>query len=84
MAIRDHPHNLGDSRLLASPLPENVVASAFANRELYLVLANYNNTPAEVGTTDAYVSVEKPSEPGKMAWKLPGRSLHILRRQSIS
>ena len=76
--------DLGESNLLAATLPENVVASAFANRELYLVLANYNNTPAEVTTSHAYASVEKPSAPGKKTWKLPGRSLRILRRQRES
>jgi hypothetical protein len=75
---------LGDSRLLASPLPESVVASAFANRELYLTLANYGNTPAEVTTSDAYARVAEPSEPGRNTWALPARSLHILRRQSVS
>jgi len=75
---------LGESSLLAATLPENVVASAFANRELYLVLANYNNTPAEVTISDAYARVERPSEPGRKAWTLPGRSLRILRRQRES
>jgi hypothetical protein len=75
---------LGESSLLAAPLPENVVASVFANRELYLVLANYNNTPVEVTTSDAYVRVAEPSEPGRKIWSLPARSLHILRRQSVS
>ena len=75
---------LGESSLFAATLPENVVASAFANRELYLVLANYNNTPAEITTSDAYSRVLEPSEPGRRVWTLPGRSLHILRHQSVS
>jgi hypothetical protein len=75
---------LGESRLFATTLPENVMASAFANRELYLVLANYNHTSVEVTTSDAYVRVDEPSEPGKRTWKLPERSLRILRRQSVS
>ena len=75
---------LGDNRLLASPLPESVVASAFANRELYLTLANYGNTPVEITTSDAYARVAEPSEPGRITWTLPARSLHILRRQSVS
>ena len=72
-----------DSRLFASPLPENVVASTFANRQLYLVLANYNKTPAEVATADAYVRVAEPSQPGRRIWRLDGRSLHILRREVV-
>ena len=75
---------LGESSLFAATLPENVVASAFANRELYLVLANYGVHPAEVVTTDEYVLVEKPTEPSKRAWKLGGRSLHILCREPVS
>ncbi|MFV1965473.1 MAG: hypothetical protein ACC628_08630 [Pirellulaceae bacterium] len=62
-------------------MPENVVASAFAKRELYLVLANYNNTPAEVAALDAYVPVVGLSDPGRKAWQLLGRSLPIPRRQ---
>ncbi|NQT17113.1 MAG: hypothetical protein HQ582_30430 [Planctomycetes bacterium] len=71
---------LGESNLFAAPLPNNVVASAFANRELFLVLANYSNRPVELATVDAFASVSKPSEPGRKAWKLDARSLHILRR----
>ena len=74
---------IGESSLLAAPLPENVVASAFANRALYLVLANYNNTPAEVANEDAYVRVAETSEPGRKTWKLLGRSLYILRRETL-
>ena len=36
---------IGESSLFARPLPKDVVASAFANRELYLVLANYGQDP---------------------------------------
>jgi len=72
---------ISDSDMFAQPLPTDCVASAFANRDLYLVLANYNNTPAEVITSDAYARVSEPSEPGRRVWTLPGRSLHILRRE---
>ena len=75
---------LNKSRLFAAPLRDNVVASAFANREFYLVLANYNDTPAEVVTNDFYVWVDEPSVPGRKTWGLPGRSLHILRYQRVS
>jgi hypothetical protein len=68
-----------DSGLFAQPLPENVVASAFANRDLYLVLANYGRTPVEVVTTDAYVPVSDPVASRQTHWKLAARSLHILR-----
>lgn len=75
---------LGESSLFAAPLPNNVVASAFANRELYVALANYGVNPVEVATTDDYVPIDKPTEPGTRIWRLDGRSLRILRRESIS
>ena len=50
---------IADSDLLAGPLPEGVVATAFANRELYLVAANYGNTQVEMVTRDAYVAVDR-------------------------
>ena len=71
---------VSESSLLSAPLPKNVVVSVFANRELYLVLANYGNTAVEITTSDNYVHVNGPSEPGRKAWKLPIRSLQILRR----
>ncbi len=71
---------IGESSLLAAPLPKNVVASAFANRALYLVLANFGSAVADVGTTEAYVPVENPSAAPTTLWSLPPRSLHILRR----
>jgi hypothetical protein len=69
-----------DSDLFTQPLPENVVASAFANRKLYLVLANYGPTPARVETSDAYLPVADPSAKPRNRWDLSARTLHILRR----
>lgn len=71
---------LGDSSLVAQPLPAGVVASVFANRELYLVLANYGQETARVQTTDAYVATDTPSAVPSRQWSLPQRSLAILRR----
>jgi len=71
---------IGDSSLFARPLPEKVVASAFVNRESYLVFANYGQTPAEIETSANYVSTDQPTAaPGKR-WNLPPRSLQILQR----
>jgi hypothetical protein len=53
-------------------LPANTVASAFANRELYLVLANYGQTAATVDTTDAYVPVAEPATTAQKRWSLGG------------
>jgi len=73
-----------DSNLFTSPLPGSVVASAFANRELYLVLANYGSAPAQLETSAPYFSVADPSAPPKSRWDLDARSLRILRRDSIT
>jgi len=78
---------IGESDLFARPLPGDTVASAFANRELYLVLANYGRTSTDIATADAYSRVEGPSAPPRndtesasKRWTLPPRSLAILRR----
>ncbi|MHC4175393.1 MAG: alpha-amylase family protein [Planctomycetota bacterium] len=71
---------ISKSSLFLKPLPQGIVASAFANRRLYLVLANYNRNGVEVETSDTYVSVAEPSAAPKKRWNLPARSLHILRR----
>jgi hypothetical protein len=60
--------------------PAEVVASAFANRESYLVLANYGRTAAELETTAAYAASDRPSAAPAKRWTLPSRSLRILRR----
>ena len=52
---------ISDSDLFVGSLPEGVVASAFANREMYLVLANYSRAPVEIQTSDAYVPVADAS-----------------------
>ena len=72
---------IGDADLFVRPLPEGVVASAFANRDLYLVLANYSRQPVEIATADAYVPVLDGSAVSGKYWNLQGRSLHILRKE---
>lgn len=69
---------LGDSSLFAAPLPKDVVASAFANRSLHLVLANYGHAPVEIQTAAPYIDGGSPAS-GSTAWNLPPRSLRILR-----
>ncbi len=71
---------IGETDLLTGPAPEGVVASAFANHELHLVLANYNKTPATVETTDACVAADAASAVPQKRWDLGARSLLILRR----
>jgi hypothetical protein len=70
---------IADSDLFTAPLPNDCVASAFANRELYLVLANYGQSPLQVETADAYVPADEPAAAPAKRWQLPKRSLRILR-----
>ncbi len=71
---------MGDSDFFSETLPSNVVASAFANRQLHLVVANYGKEAVKLQTTDAYVPVDKPTATATKVWPLAGRSLRILRR----
>jgi hypothetical protein len=71
---------IGDSSLFSRPLAKGIVASAFANREMYLVLANYGRTPAEVETTSKYVPPSAATAAPATRWQLAPRSLLILRR----
>ncbi len=73
---------VSDSSLFAHPLPEGVVASAFANRELYVVLANYSHTVVELDTAANYVPADQPSATAAKHWRLAPRSLQILRRSA--
>ncbi len=73
---------IGDTTLFAEPLPKDVVASAFANRELHLVLANYGRTPVDVKTTDKFVASDGSGAAPSTAWSLPPRSLQVLRRHA--
>lgn len=69
-----------DSDLFAAPLPQNCVASAFSNRELFLVLANFGQSPQEIQTSDPYVAIDDAAGAPTKRWDLPRRSLRILRR----
>jgi hypothetical protein len=71
---------IGESALFREPIPKGVVASAFANRESYLVLANYKKEAVEVATSDAYVDNAEPGLQPSRRRRLGGRSLVILRR----
>jgi len=72
------------STLFRQPLPAEVVASAFANRDLHLVLANYGREPLTVTTTARYTDLAADDAPGagRDQWTLPARSLRLLRRTS--
>ena len=65
---------IAESDLFSAPLPKEVVASVFANRGFYLVLANYGPTPVEIQTADAYVPIGDRQAPRKRSWKVERRS----------
>jgi hypothetical protein len=69
------------SDLFTQPPTQEVVASAFANREFYVVLANYGRSAVEVMTRDAYLPVGDTGAAPTRKWNVAGRSLQILRRQ---
>lgn len=71
---------VSDSNLWEGPLPKDAVVSVFANRELYVVLANYGQTEIELRTTASYVPTDQPSATAAKLWRLAPRSLQILRR----
>jgi hypothetical protein len=70
---------IADSDLFSGSLPDDCVASAFANRDLYLVLANYGQSARQVETSDAYVPADDLASAPAKHWQLPERSLRILR-----
>lgn len=70
---------IADSDLFAKPLPADCVASAFANRDLHLVLANYGQAAQQVETADAYVPADNSAAAPAKQWQIPKRSLRILR-----
>jgi hypothetical protein len=69
-----------ESDFFTTMLPNNVVASAFANREMNLVLANYNRHKVEVITRDPYIETTDAAQPKNTIWSLKPRSLTLLRR----
>lgn len=71
---------VSESDLLARPLPARCVASAFANRDLYFVLANHGQSPEEIELTDPYVALDDPASAPAKVWRLPPRSLRIIKR----
>ncbi len=69
-----------DSTLFTTPLPAGVVASLFANRQLHLVLANYQRVAVPIATADPYLAAEASVPRARQHWSIPPRSLLILRR----
>ncbi len=69
---------ISDSSLFSEALPQGVVASAFANRSLHLVLANYGQGAVEVMTRDSYRALGEEGGAPPPRWRIPPRSLRIL------
>jgi len=76
--------DITSSDLFQSSLPRNSVASLFINREVYLVVANYNNKSFDLRTVDNYISVSKPDTKSQNSWQIGGRSLEILKLVSAA
>jgi hypothetical protein len=70
---------VGRSELFERELPPQVVASVFANRQIYLTEANYGHSTVTFETRKAYSSCEQPSSPATSRWRLEPRSLLILK-----
>jgi hypothetical protein len=67
------------SDLFQSSVPKNCVASLFINREVFLVIANYNQNGINISTTDKYVSVIDPKAQSQVNWNIKSRSMEILK-----
>ena len=72
-----------DSTILRGSLPSDVVASVFANRELYLVLANYGEQRVVVETSERFIDTREDRQGLRARWELPGRSLKILKKGAL-
>ena len=75
---------ISDSSLFSDSLPADVVASVFANREIFLVLANYGKSVVEITTVDGYVRTDEPNAAPAKSWSLASGSLEILCRRNLS
>jgi hypothetical protein len=73
-----------ETQLVHGQIPAEVVASVFANRDIYLVLANYGSVDATVETTRSFISCRQPQPNGATRWELPPRSLLILKMQPVA
>jgi hypothetical protein len=76
--------DINSSGLFQSSLPGNSVASLFINREVYLVIANYNNKSFDLITTDNYISLTNPGIKSQNSREIGGRSLEILKLVSVA
>lgn len=71
--------DIGTSDLFQSSFPKNAVASLFINREVYLVISNFNDKNIDIATKDNYASVINPNTHTQSNWNIGGRSMEILK-----
>jgi hypothetical protein len=76
--------DIDSSDLFLTVLPKNCVASLFINRDVYLVLANYNSKTVMLTTHDNYLSVKAPGAETQNNWNIEGRAMEILKLVSAS
>jgi hypothetical protein len=69
-----------EAAFVRGPLPSDVVASAFANRQMYLVMANYGERPAVIETAQDFETTEELRGSVGTRWELGARSLLILKQ----
>ena len=74
---------ISETQLIHGRLPHGLAASVFANREIYLVLANYGKTRVNIDTTHSYVSPRYPDQAADTHWELEPRSLLILKMRQL-
>jgi hypothetical protein len=71
---------ISESTLFKGSIPTEIATSAFANREMYLVLANYGSNSVDIETSAPYLAITEPDAPPRKRWTLDGRRLYILQR----
>jgi hypothetical protein len=74
--------DVAESDFFRDRLPPGVVASAFANRQLFLVLANFGGASVRVGTRGPWSSRFPSLVSSSTSWELLPRSLAVLTRDS--
>lgn len=70
-----------ETALIRGRVPNEVTASVFANRQLYLVLANYGERTVAIETAQPFADTLREEVSGTR-WELRPRSLLILRRHT--
>lgn len=70
--------DMAESDFFRDGLPEGIVASAFANRTLYLVLANFTGRSVRVETRKPWHSRIPSSRNPSTSWEIQPRSLELL------